>query len=76
MIAPRMIGLVKSPFGYALWNKEGFDETEVSEKYIRVSDCLYLLSIIDTLIEAGGEELDPDDKTLIEQIRADLADSD
>lgn len=75
MIAPKMIGLVRSPFGFALWNKDDNLEAEAEERYIRASDAVYLLSVIDSLIEANGGELDPDDSALIAQIRADLEQS-
>lgn len=73
IIAPRLIALARSPLGFALWNRKDFTAADVDERYIRVSDCVYLLSIIDTLVEAAGGELDPDDLALIAQIRADLA---
>ena len=72
MIAPTLIGLVRSPFGFALWNKEDHRGTPVDEKYIRASDAEFLLSLVDYLVEATGEEIDPDDQATISQIRADL----
>ena len=74
MIAPKTIGLVRSPFGFALWNNEEHEISDVDERYVRASDCAYLLSIIDSAVEAAGVDLvDPDDRGTIEQIRCDLA---
>ncbi len=45
---------------------------DARERYVRASDCEYLLSVIDTLVEATGEHIDPDDQAIVAQIRADL----
>ena len=72
MIAPKMIGLVRSPLGFALWNANDHLTVVPEERYVRASDCEYLLSVIDTLVEATGEHIDPDDQAIVAQIRADL----
>lgn len=72
MIAPKMIGLVRSTFGFALWN-DNFEPAECEERYIRATDAEFLLSVIDGLVEATGESVGPDDIGMVEQIRADLS---
>ncbi len=72
MIAPKMIGLVRSPFGYALWNAVAHNGQDPDERYIRATDAEYLLSIVDLLLASSGETLDEDNQGLLAQIRADL----
>lgn len=71
MTPPKVIGLVRSPFGFALWNEREFEPSDCEERYIRAFDALFLLSVIDSL--AQGDELDGEDSMRVEQIRHDLS---
>lgn len=73
MVAPKMIGLARSPLGFALWNERDFEPQDCEERYIRAFDAQFLLSVIDSLVQ--GDPLDGEDSMRIEQIRSDLSQS-